>query len=224
MRQVILCVANVIGATELRQLREVVAAGRFGDGRATAGAQARLVKRNQQLLAGAGATRAVAAVHDALTAHEIVRAAARPRFVHSILFSRYGVGDAYGAHVDDALMGPSLQRSDVSVTVFLNSPHEYDGGALVIDGPGGTQSFRLEAGQALLYPSTTLHRVEPVTRGARTVAVAWIQSTVRSAEQREVLFDLETTREALFRIHGKTAEVDLITKSAANLLRMWADA
>ena len=132
---------------------------------------------------------------------------------------------SYDTHVDNALMGSSsgLYRSDVSFTLFLNSPQDYQGGELIIEGVQEEQSYKLEAGSAIVYPSTTLHRVNPVTEGRRLVVVGWVQSVIRDAGDREILFDLETARRAVFAKSGKTPEFDLISKSIANLLRKWAD-
>jgi PKHD-type hydroxylase len=130
---------------------------------------------------------------------------------------------SFGAHVDNAVMGEDHLRSDVSVTVFIADPEAYDGGELVIETSGGEESFKLPAGAAVVYPSTTLHRVAEVTRGTREVAVTWVQSLVRSAERRELLFDLERALRALFEREGKSAEFDLLHKVASNLRRMWVE-
>jgi PKHD-type hydroxylase len=114
-------------------------------------------------------------------------------------------------------------RSDVSFTLFLSPPSTYEGGELVIESTDAEQAYKLEAGSVIIYPSSTLHRVEPVTEGVRLVAVAWVQSLVREPSDREILFDLDTTRRAIFTKQGKTIEFDLISKSHANLLRKWAE-
>jgi PKHD-type hydroxylase len=137
------------------------------------------------------------------------------------MISRYAQGASYGSHTDDALMGGL--RSDVSFTVFLNAPADYEGGELVLERPDGEQSFKLESGDAVVYPSTSLHRVNPVERGTRLVAVGWVQSLVRRADQRELLFDLDTARRSLFAREGKNAEFDLLSKCLSNLLRDWAE-
>ena len=119
--------------------------------------------------------------------------------------------------------GNSCYRSDISLTVFLNDAASYEGGELVIEQVEGERMFKLEAGSAIVYPSsTTLHRVEPVTKGVRLIAVAWVQSLVRDPHQREILFDLDTVRRSIFQKEGKTIEFDLISKSHANLLRQWS--
>jgi PKHD-type hydroxylase len=135
--------------------------------------------------------------------------------------SRSGPGDGYGRHVDNAFMDGG--RSDLSFTVFLSAPDHYEGGALVLEQPHGEEAFRLPAGHALIYPSTLLHRVEPVSDGERLVAVGWIQSRVRSAERRELLFELDTARRTLFAGGGKGEVFDLLCRSYSNLLRMWGE-
>jgi PKHD-type hydroxylase len=127
----------------------------------------------------------------------------------------------YGAHVDDALMGGI--RSDISFTLFLDEPESYDGGELVMETSAGDSAVKGPAGSVFLYPSTTLHRVAKLNSGIRRVCVGWLQSHVRNADQREILFDLDTARRSLFKASGKTAEFDLMSKSLANLMRMWAD-
>lgn len=128
---------------------------------------------------------------------------------------------AYGTHIDNALMQNPLMRSDISMTLFLSDPATYAGGELVVESTQGEEAFKLPAGSAIVYPSSTLHRVEEVTQGIRLAAVTWVQSLVRDPQQREVLFDLETARQTLFEASGKTPVFDLISKSHANLLRQW---
>jgi PKHD-type hydroxylase len=147
--------------------------------------------------------------------------AVRPKKLTPLIFARYGPGETYGSHVDDAIM--QGLRTDVSFTLFLSEPDSYEGGELVIDSSGGEESVKLPAGSLFLYPSTFLHRVEPVTKGERLVCVGWARSYLRSAEQRELLFDLDRARRALFARGGKTDEFDILSKCTANLLRMWAD-
>jgi len=225
MQLMIICIAGVLSAEELERVHGLIDRGPFVDGRETAGWHARLVKRNEQIRTnGDAARKAGELISAALDRHEVFRAAALPRAMRPMLFSRYQEGMAYGAHVDDAIMGGrSPMRTDISVTVFLNDPAAYDGGELVMETTGGEQAYKLEAGGAILYPSTTLHRVEPVSRGARLVAVTWVQSLVREAENREILFDLDTARRAIFQEQGKSRAFDLLSKTYANLLRKWSD-
>lgn len=218
-------IPNLLTPEELRQLTQDLATTKFVDGKLTAGWHAKLVKQNQQLAKdNAVAVQGRSLVISALNRNPLFQTAVRPRQVHSLLFSRYGEGMSYGRHTDNALMGgQNFWRSDVSFTVFLNSPADYDGGELVIEGADDEKAYKLEAGTAIVYPSTTLHRVDPVTAGERLVAVGWVQSLVRDAAQRELLFDVETVRQSWFAQHGKTAEFDLLSKTLANLLRQWVD-
>lgn len=220
----ILCLADLLAADAVAELRRLTAGAREADGRETAGWHARRVKRNRQLAKGAATAAAGAIVERALLAHPVFRAGVLPLRLRAPLFARYAPGMAYGTHVDDALMGeaPPL-RTDVSVTLFLSDPADYDGGELVIETAGGETDDKLAAGAVVTYPATSLHRVAPVTRGERRVAVTWVQSAVRSAERREILFDLDRARRALFQASGKTTAFDLLAKSYANLLRLWAE-
>ncbi len=217
----ILCIADLLDADGLKTVRDAVAAGNFADGAATAGWSARLVKNNEQMRQGPAAQAAQKRVLDALSANPVFTAAVLPQRIAPPLISRYGKGMGYGTHVDNPLMNGL--RTDVSVTVFLSDPADYDGGELVIETMSGEGSYKLEAGAAVIYPSTTLHRVTEVKRGTREVAVTWVQSLVRSAERRELLFDLERAIRGIFGREGKTAELDLLQKTAANLRRMWIE-
>jgi PKHD-type hydroxylase len=190
------------------------------EGSSTAGWHARDLKRNHQLDGASPLHHQLSTRLEAvLTAQPLLQAAAFPRRIHGLLFSRSGEGEGYGRHVDNAWMRGG--RSDLSFTVFLSEPEAYEGGALVLESPNGEESFRLPAGHALIYPSTLLHRVEPVAAGERLVAVGWIESRIRHADQRELLFELDTARRALFERHGKDAIFDLISRSYSNLLRRW---
>jgi PKHD-type hydroxylase len=216
----ILCVSAVADAGTLERLAARLEAGAFRDGRDSAGWHAKTVKNNRQLADAA----AVALCREAIERNEVIRAAALPRRMLAPLIVRYEPGMAYGTHVDDALMGrEELVRTDLALTLFLDAPDSYEGGELVIDSAGGEQSIKLPAGSAVLYPATSLHRVAPVTRGRRHAAVTWIQSLVRDPAQRELLFDLDQARRAIFQRDGKSREFDLLAKSHANLLRMWAE-
>lgn len=219
----IVCIADVLSPDEVTQIKAGLAEAKFVPGAATAGWHAKLVKQNEQV-ARQAAEPLKAVVQNALARNALFQAIAYPRIIHSLLFSRYGVGMSYGRHTDNALMGgANFYRSDLSFTVFLSGPDDYDGGELVIEGADSEQPYKLAAGSAIVYPSTTLHRVEPVVRGDRTVAVGWVQSLVRDATRREILFDLETVKRSLFAQTGKTSEFDLLTKTTANLLRQWAE-
>lgn len=221
----ILCIGNVLTQEELDTVVAKLERAEFVDGQATAGWHAKLVKHNTQAQADAPAVAAARQIiSTALQRHALFQMAARPKTIRPCLFNRYAPGMSYGAHVDNALMGDrNLLRSDISLTLFLSSPTTYTGGELVIETTQGEQAFKLEAGAMMIYPSSTLHRVEPVTSGSRLAAITWIQSLVRDVSDREILFDLDTARQAIFQQHGKTREFDLISKAHANLLRKWAD-
>jgi len=189
-------------------------------GQDTAGWHARAVKTNQQLDRSSPLHHELLAeLQPLLAGHPLIQAAAFPRSIHSLLFSRCGPGEGYGRHVDNAWMAAG--RSDLSFTVFLSSPSDYEGGALTLETPGGSERYRLPAGHGLVYPSTQLHSVEPVLTGERLVLVGWIESRIREAEQRELLFELDTARRALFARSGKDEVFDLISRSYSNLLRRW---
>ncbi|MBW4460657.1 MAG: Fe2+-dependent dioxygenase [Nodosilinea sp. WJT8-NPBG4] len=220
----IVCIADLLTPDEVAQIKAGLAQAAFVPGETTAGWHAKLVKQNEQAAKQAAVEPLKAVVQKALARNALFQAIACPRIIHSLLFSRYGVGMSYGRHTDNALMGgANFYRSDVSLTVFLSGPQDYDGGELVIEGADSEQPYKLAAGSAIVYPSTTLHRVEAVVRGDRIVAVGWVQSLVRNAAHREILFDLETVKRTLFAQTGKTPEFDLLTKTTANLLRQWAE-
>lgn len=218
----ILCISGVLERGHLAKLRPLLETGAFRDGRETAGWHAKLAKDNQQAdPSDAGLRAASELVAERLLQHELFALAVRPKRLAPVMISRYAQGKSYGSHTDDAMMGGL--RSDVSFTVFLNGASDYEGGELVLERPEGEQSFKLEAGDAVVYPSTSLHRVNRVERGTRLVAVGWAQSLVRRAEQRELLFDLDTARRSLFAREGKSTEFDLLSKCLSNLLRDWAE-
>jgi PKHD-type hydroxylase len=217
-----LCIADVLGPDERTAVVGKLEATAFADGAATAGWHARLVKRNLQAPRDEPSLEELRArLTAAILGHPLFQLAARPKALTPLLLSRYEPGMSYGTHIDDALMGGL--RTDLAFTLFLSEPGAYEGGELVIETASGEEPYKLEAGSLLLYPATTLHRVEPVTGGHRLAAVGWVRSHVRDAARRELLFDLDTARRALFERHGKTAEFDLLAKCSANLLRMWAE-
>lgn len=190
-------------------------------GAETAGSYARQVKTNWQIDRDHPEFQGLAeTVITALQDHALFRAAAIPLKIHSLLFSRCGVGEGYGRHVDNPFMPGG--RTDLSFTLFLSDPELYQGGELTLELPHGDEHLRLPAGSAIVYPSGTLHQVQPVRQGMRYVAVGWVQSAVRTAERRELLFELETACKALAANHGRSDALDLLYRCHANLLRMWA--
>ena len=217
----IITIADVLSATDLAEIGTALAAARFEDGRHTAGWSARLVKNNEQARDSATLRLLRERVARSILDNEVFTVAVRPKALTPLLFSRYGPGREYGSHVDNPLI--EGVRTDVSFTLFLAAPESYDGGELVIETSAGEEDVKLPAGHLVAYPSTTLHRVAPVTRGERLAAVGWAQSYIRHSDRREILFDLDTARRRLFEQVGKTPECDLLAKSAANLFRMWAE-
>jgi PKHD-type hydroxylase len=215
-------IAGVLTPEDLIAVRAALDKTKFVDGKETAGWAAKGVKNNLQAKAGDTALEAARAlVHERLSANALFAMAARPKQFSSLLFARYDPGMKYGAHVDDALMGG--MRTDLSFTLFIDQPVAYDGGELVMETSAGETAVKGPAGSVFLYSSNTLHRVAKLHSGVRRVCVGWVQSYVRHAEQREILFDLDTARRAVFNASGKTAEFDLMSKSLANLLRMWVE-
>lgn len=221
----ILSVDNVLTPEELDFVTSRLDTTDFVDGKTTAGWHARSVKHNSQLTSKASYAKELTdLVKNAFLRSSLFQIALQPKVIHSMLFSRYEAGMSYGSHVDNALMGnQEFWRSDISLTLFLSSPSTYGGGELVIESLEGEHTFKLEAGCAIVYLSSTLHRVEAVSEGVRLAAVAWVQSLVRDPHEREILFELDTARRSIFHKDGKTTEFDLISKSHANLLRKWAD-
>ena len=219
----LLCIADAVPADTLAALRHRMLALAWIDGRQTAGWAAREVKRNEQ--ADADQTDLTALqdeIRDLLGSHPLLRLYARPQRIAPPLLSRYRVGMRYGRHVDDALMGEPALRTDLAFTLFLSSPEDYDGGELVLEGHDGETPVKLGAGSLVLYATGQTHRVEEVTRGERLAAVGWIQSHVRDPVQRDILFDLDRTRRALFERDGDSEAFATLSRSSAALLRMWA--
>ena len=222
---------EVLDGDGIRRLRELLADAPWTDGRVTAGVQSAQAKQNEQLphdCEAAHAGRQV--VLAALNRHDLFFSAALPKRVFPPLFNRYaGTLNAFGNHVDNAVrFVPGGQaervRTDVSCTLFLSEPAEYDGGELVVEDTFGPQRIKLAAGDMVLYPGTSVHRVEPVTRGARIASFFWVESMVRSDEQRRLLYDMDMH---LMRLRGSIGEADPavvgLTGTYHNLLRLWAD-
>lgn len=216
-----MCIGNVLNSDEVADVCSDIAGLTFVDGRATAGWAAKLVKNNEQAEAGGSVDSLRARISARILGNDLFQLAVRPKALTPLLLSRYARGKEYGTHVDDALM--QGMRTDVSFTLFLTDPESYEGGELVIESNAGEQPFKLPAGSMIVYPSTTLHRVAPVEHGVRLAAVGWARSFVRSAERREILFDLEAARRDVFAQSGKSPTFDLLAKCGANLLRLWAE-
>lgn len=226
----LIAIPDLLNATALARLRGIIDAADWVDGNATSGHQSALAKRNEQLPEESAAAReAGRMVLDALGRSPLFFAATLPLKVFPPLFNRYGVGQTFGTHVDNAIRiqrGSDFRiRADISVTLFLADPEEYDGGELVIEDLFGEQRVKLPAGHAVVYPSSSLHHVTPVTRGTRVASFFWLQSMVRDDNARRILFDLDRGVQAVAADKGGDDPTTIrLTGVYHNLLRRWADA
>jgi PKHD-type hydroxylase len=227
--RVLICIPEVLTKDEVAHFRRVMDRAEWVDGRGTAGAQSATVKHNMQLPEGSPpASELGDRVLDALARCPLFVSAAIPLRIFPPLFNRYGVGQSFGTHVDGAIRavpGTSVRiRTDLSVTLFLAEPNEYDGGELTVEDKYGTQEVKLPAGDLVLYPSTSLHHVKPVTRGARIASFFWLQSMVRDDNARTMLFDLDQTIQELSAERGiEDPACVRLTGIYHNLIRHWAD-
>jgi PKHD-type hydroxylase len=225
----LISIPDLVPPAELERLRAMIDGADWIDGNVTAGHQSKLAKNNMQLPEDSAAAREGAQiVLAALGASPLFLAAALPHTIFPPLFNAYGEGHSFGTHVDNAIrIGKSglRVRSDLSMTVFLAPPESYDGGELTVETLFGVQQVKLPAGSAVLYPSSSLHRVEPVTRGRRVASFFWIQSMVRDDAARSALFDLDRSIQDLSaQVGHKDPSVIRLTGVYHNLLRRWADA
>lgn len=223
----LLTIPDVLTADELAQCRELAARATWVDGAVTAGFQSTRVKRNQQIEQESVEAKTLGRiVLDALNRNLLFSSAALPARVYPPLFNRYETDQSFGNHVDNAIRQvPSTGfrvRTDLSATLFLSEPSDYDGGELVIDDTFGPRSVKLRAGYMVLYPGTSLHRVLPITRGARLASFFWIQSLVSEDSERSLLFDLDMAIVRLRREVGDNEAVLALTAVYHNLLRKWA--
>ncbi|MCP5430298.1 MAG: Fe2+-dependent dioxygenase [Chromatiaceae bacterium] len=218
-------IPELLNSAQLAKIHESLAQARFVDGRLTAGMAASKVKNNEELAQEPELLQRLYRIVMASVGHsEVFRSAVLPAKVADFIFARYQPGMRYGDHVDDPIMGQGPRfRSDVSMTIFLNPPDTYDGGELVIRTPFGDQQVKLPAGHAVVYPSASVHRVAEVSRGERLVALTWIQSFVRDAARRELLYELDQSRQQLLRSDPETDVTKNVDRSYVNLLRMWAE-
>jgi PKHD-type hydroxylase len=225
----LICVPDVLSKAEVAEFRSVMDEATWEDGRSTAGAQSAMVKNNEQLPPDGELSRRLGdRVIRALVANPLFVSAAIPRHIFPPLFNRYGVGHRFGVHVDNAVRGDQLTgtriRTDLSVTLFLSEPDEYDGGELVVEDYYGSHEVKLPAGHLVLYPATSLHTVTPITRGARVASFFWLQSMIRDAHARSMIFDLDTAIQGLVERLGRNdAEVVKLTGIYHNLIRYWAE-
>ena len=225
----LLHIPEVFTKAEVQALRERLDAGPWADGNMTSGHQSATAKRNLQLPEDSAEAKEVSGlIVQALHANPMLVAAALPHTIFPPLFNRYEGGGEFGLHVDNAIRqqrgGPIRIRSDLSATLFLSEPEDYDGGELIVEEMYGRQSIRLPAGDLVLYPSKSLHRVTPVTRGARVSSFMWLQSLVRDDGDREMLFRLDVATQRVAADKGpKDQAVIELTGVYHNLLRRWSE-
>jgi PKHD-type hydroxylase len=222
-------IPEVLTADELARCRAILAGADWADGRITAGTQSAKVKQNLQLPELCESSLAVRQiVLDALNRNALFFSAALPKRIYPPLFNRYeGAYNAFGNHIDNAVRTSADSglrvRTDLSATLFFSDPESYDGGELVIEDTYGEHAVKLQAGDMVLYPGSSLHRVEPVTRGARLASFFWIESMVRETERRRLLFEMDMAILELRETQGDIPAAVNLTGCYHNLLRMWAD-
>ena len=224
----IIVIPGVFSPTEVERIRGHLDAADWQDGNATAGAQAQQVKQNQQLPLDSQLTRQLGEIIlSTLGKHPTFISAALPLKIFPPMFNRYRTGETYGLHVDNAIRyapgSPTPIRTDLSATLFFSEPDEYDGGELVIQDTYGTQRVKFAAGDMVLYPSTSLHKVEAVTRGARLASFFWIQSLVREDAQRTLLYEMDQAIQKLTADVPDHPSLVQLTGTYHNLLRRWVD-
>jgi PKHD-type hydroxylase len=222
----LLHIPQVLTATEVAHIRDTLDTQGWVDGLRTTGPQAAHVKRNLQLDTASPAFAPLSQrIAAALQRHPLFASAVLPAHLLPPMFNRYEGGGQYGNHIDNAIQTDRFTgqqvRTDVSITVFLSGPDEYDGGELIVEDSFGTHEVKLDAGDAIIYPSTSLHRVEPVTSGARVASFLWAQSLVRDAWRRSMLFELDMTILKLRHQLGDSAEVMALTGHYHKLLQQW---
>lgn len=222
----LLTIPGVLDAETLKTLQQALDKAPFVDGRLTAGSAAKKVKNNQEMDRSAAARDQLnRTAMNALVANSAFQHAALPLRLATPFFARYTSGMAYGDHVDDPIMGGrgTQYRSDVSATLFLSPRDSYEGGELRIQTPFGPREVKLDAGDAVIYPSSSIHQVTPVTSGQRLVMITWMQSMVRDPQRRELLYELHLAREALLETAADAASTHQVDRSYVNLFRMWAE-
>ncbi len=222
----LITIPEVLNKEDIQLVLELMATANFRPGAASAGSEARRVKNNHEMfISEIEVQRLNNLVMGKLIKNPDYIAAAFAAKIAAPYYAKYTTGMYYGNHVDDPVMGPPNQRyrSDISITIFLNEPTAYEGGELVIETAFDEQKVKLNAGDAVLYPSSSTHRVAEVTSGERLVAVTWLQSTIRDPAKREILYKLGQAREALIKSAPGSNELELLSNSYVNLLRMWTD-
>lgn len=230
----LLHIPQVLNEDELAKCRALISSAKWASGSITAGAQSTQVKNNRQLPEDSlEAKTARAIVLAALKRNALFFSAALPKKIYPPLFNRYdGTANSFGNHIDNAVRGkshPDWVRTDLSMTLFLSEPDEYEGGELIMEDSFSNRAVKLPAGDMILYPSSSVHRVEPVTSGTRLCMFTWLESMVRSTEQRRVLFDMDVSMVNLREMMRNAGEAEdgaalvRLTGCYHNLLRMWAD-
>ena len=222
-------IPEVLTKAQVAELRRAIDAADWVDGNATSGTQSALAKRNEQLPEGSEAARyAGEKILDALSRSPLFVTAALPQTVFPPLFNRYGGGQTFATHIDNSIRqsrdGSVRIRSDLSATLFLTEPEDYDGGELLVEDTYGVHEVKLPAGDMILYPASSLHQVTPVTRGARTSSFFWLQSLIRDDAQRALLFQMDIAIQQLsLKVGAGAPELVSLTGTYHNLLRMWAE-
>lgn len=222
-------IPNVLAPEQIARCRDIMVKADWVDGNVTAGHQSRKVKYNLQLPEDSDAARDLGdMVRKALYRSPLFMSAVLPQQVFPPLFNRYDAGMTFGAHVDNAIrshpVDPVRIRTDVSATLFISEPDDYDGGELVVEDTYGSHSVKLPAGDLIIYPATSLHNVTPITRGSRIASFFWIQSLIRDVSKRAMLFDLDMAIIQLTRDHPEHPSLVSLTSCYHNLLRQWAEA
>ena len=226
----LICIENVLSSDRLADCRALLSVAHWEDGRATAGAQSASVKDNLQVAPERSheGRRAQEIILSALSQSAQFLSAALPKTILPPMFNRYGVGHKFGVHVDNAIrvvpQTGEQMRADISATLFLSDPEDYDGGELIVETAFGSQEVKLRAGDMVLYPSSSLHQVAPITRGERTGCFFWVQSMIRSESQRGMLFDIDQSIQDLSRETAPTSpSLVRLTGVYHNLIRAWGD-
>ena len=224
----ILHIPNVLSEEQIKECRKLLDEANWIDGKTTAGDQAKQVKNNQQLKEKDKLTQYLREmVTDALRCNPLFISAALPNHIISPFFNRYENSGDYGNHVDNSILYDKQTnknyRTDISCSLFFTDPEEYEGGEMVIEDTYGTHEVKLPAGDLILYPSTSLHRVEPVTKGVRMVSFMWVQSMIRSAWKRSVLFELDNNIQSLRLKYGETQEAVNFSIHYHKLMQEWSE-
>lgn len=222
----LITIDKVLNQEELSVVHDLLDQGEFTDGKLTAGSEASMVKNNQEFKPDNKLlTPLNNLVMGKLIQHPTYLAATFPKQIAVPIYARYTQGMHYGNHIDDPLMGPAgnRYRTDISITVFLNDATEYEGGELVITTNYGEHQVKLNAGDAVLYPSGSMHHINEVKSGERLVAVTWLQSTIKDPAKRELLYNLYLAREELLKNQPDTTSTAYVSNSYINLVRMWSE-